>query len=135
MHKVAQQGFGAQVQAYESARPSFPTAALTQILSLLQPGSQILDIGAGTGKFTRLIAAKCGTVNVQAVEPVQQMREVFQQVVPGVKIQEGHADNLPLPDSAVDCITCAQVCHLLGSLKQAESICAWPGIHWMNCLQ
>lgn len=109
LHRVAQQGFRANVQAYESARPSFPAEALAQIESLLRSDSLILDVGAGTGKFTRLLASKYGPANVQAVEPVQEMRECFQTAVPGVQIQAGTADALPLPDRSMDCITCAQV--------------------------
>ncbi|KAK9820666.1 hypothetical protein WJX74_002948 [Apatococcus lobatus] len=125
VHRVAQQGFRANVQAYETARPSFPADAIAQIVSLLRPDSQILDVGAGTGKFTRLLASKCGYANVQAVEPVEEMRECFQTAVPGVCVQDGSADFLPLPDSSMDCITCAQAFHWFantGSLREFRRV-------------
>lgn len=122
VHQVARQGFGANVQAYESARPSFPADAICYILSQLRPDSQILDVGAGTGKFTRLLASKCGPAHVQAIEPVKEMRECFQRTVPDVRIKDGQADTLPLPDSSMDCITCAQV-----SLSMSSSLsCVQP---------
>lgn len=129
VHKVAQQGFRANVQAYENTRPSFPAAALTQIASLLRPDSHILDVGAGTGKFTRLLASKYGPANVQAVEPVQEMRECFQTAVPDVLVQDGNADALSLPDRSMDCITCAQVPVAVAKPLQASAISSYPSMH------
>ena len=41
----------------------------------------MVDVGAGTGKFTRMLVAR--GLNVTAVEPVQQMRETLQVSLPG----------------------------------------------------
>ena len=71
IHAAAAAGFAAGAEVYERARPSYPpdaVAAVVEALSL-RPGGSLLELGAGTGKMTRLLAST--GVGVLAVEPAR----------------------------------------------------------------
>ena len=58
--------FGWEVGAYDSGRPGYPDAAVDWLVPA--HAGTVLDIGAGTGKFTRsLVLRGFGTI---AVEPL-----------------------------------------------------------------
>ncbi|MCL2195735.1 MAG: class I SAM-dependent methyltransferase [Oscillospiraceae bacterium] len=100
--------FTGKAQAYAAARPSYPAAALDYIASLLPPDAVIADIGAGTGKFTQLLAERGYTVH--AVEPNEDM---LAQLQPHANITAHHAaaEATGLPAHSVDAITVAQALH------------------------
>ena len=58
VHEVAEEGFGREAEVYERVRPSYPADAVTWLVDNLGlgPGRIVLDLAAGTGKFTRLLA-------------------------------------------------------------------------------
>jgi SAM-dependent methyltransferase len=69
----------------------------------------VCDLGAGTGKFTRLLV---GTgASVIAVEPVAEMRGHLEANVAGAKAVTGSAEEIPLPSDSVDAVTAAQSFH------------------------
>lgn len=104
-------GFDRLADAYERGRPGYPAAAIRHIGRVLHLGtsSTIVDVGGGTGKFTRALAP-LGAARV-AVEPTRGMREVFQRVVPDVPVLDGTAEKIPLPDRFADAIVSAQAFH------------------------
>ncbi|CAK9784664.1 unnamed protein product [Cutaneotrichosporon oleaginosum] len=55
VHAVAAQGF-THADAYDAARPSYPPAALALVRALLPPAARVIEPGAGTGIFSRLLA-------------------------------------------------------------------------------
>ncbi|HEY4915702.1 MAG TPA: class I SAM-dependent methyltransferase, partial [Solirubrobacteraceae bacterium] len=69
----------------------------------------VLDLGAGTGKFTRALVSR--GLDVVAVEPLDEMREILQQQLPDVRALAGTAENIPLDDDSVDAVTVAQAWH------------------------
>jgi ubiquinone/menaquinone biosynthesis C-methylase UbiE len=73
------------------------------------PGRTVLDLGAGTGKLTRLLVPL--GARVIAVEPLAEMRAKLEEILPGVVALEGTAEDLPLADNSVDVVTCAQAFH------------------------
>lgn len=103
--------FGAVAADYERSRPSYPPAAIDALRRQvgIGPGRRVLDLAAGTGKLTRLLA---GTgADVVAVEPVEGMRQQLAQAVPEVEALDGTAETIPLPDGSVDAVTVAQAFH------------------------
>lgn len=66
--------FGEVAELYERVRPAYPAAAVDRVLELGAPARYVLEIGAGTGKLTRLLAAR--GVDVTALEPNREMAGV-----------------------------------------------------------
>ena len=97
---------------YAKARPGYPDAALDYIKGLVPPNAVFADIGAGTGKFTELLAR--GGYTVHAVEPNADMREqlaVALAAYKNVNIINAPAEATTLPDNSIDVIACAQALH------------------------
>lgn len=111
IHHAAAQGFSNQADAYARGRPDYPAALDTWLKTTLQlgPGKTVVDLGAGTGKFTRLVAAT--GASVIAVEPVARMRAQLSAALPAVTALEGSAEAIPLADASADAIVCAQAFH------------------------
>ena len=111
IHQSAARGFALAPEAYERGRPMYPFAAVRRLVRevRIRPESPMLDLGAGTGKLTRLLA-QLGA-DVVAVEPVDAMRERLVETIPGVKALPGTAETIPLEDESMDAVTVAQAFH------------------------
>jgi SAM-dependent methyltransferase len=96
---------------YERARPDYPAAAVEWLAGRLRlrPGRTVLDLGAGTGKLTRQLAAT--GVELVAVEPLDQMRAHLEETTPRARALAGRAEEIPLADGSVDAVTVAQAFH------------------------
>jgi SAM-dependent methyltransferase len=103
--------FDALAAEYERGRPGWPAPALDAMTSRLglDAGSTVLDLAAGTGKLTRSLVPRFGTVI--AVEPLDGMRAILEQVVPGARALAGTAEAIPLEDASVDAIAIAEAFH------------------------
>ncbi|MEO7224079.1 MAG: class I SAM-dependent methyltransferase [Devosia sp.] len=111
IHETAQTGFDTDAARYARGRPDYPAEVdgwLRDTLDL-EPGKTVVDLGAGTGKFTRRPIATGAAVI--AVEPVAAMRQKFSKDLPDVPVLDGSATAIPLPDASVDAIVCAQAFH------------------------
>lgn len=94
--------FTGKAEVYASARPSYPDAALDYIASLVPQGAAVADIGAGTGKFTALLARH--GYEMFAVEPNADMRKLLAVTLApftNAKIIDGTAEATTLPDHSV----------------------------------
>jgi SAM-dependent methyltransferase len=111
IHPVAAQGFAGTVESYRRSRPSYPPDAVAWLVDALgiAPGRTVVDVGAGTGKFTSLMAAT--GASIVAVEPLEAMRAALAGELTVVKILEGTAEAMPLADGSADAITVAQAFH------------------------
>lgn len=111
MHDAAQKGFACQSAAYERGRPDYPVGLSGWLGTALHlgPGQRVLDLGAGTGKFTRRLLDQ--GAEVLAVEPVAAMRDRLHQALPLVRALDGTAEALPLTDASIDAVLCAQAFH------------------------
>src|ERR1700704_2991938 len=111
VHPIAAAGFGAAAEVYERARPSYPQAAVDWIVDRcgLAPGRVVADIGAGTGKLTRLLVPS--GARVIGVEPLPEMRAKLVQTTPDAEALDGTAEAIPLADESVDAVTVAQAFH------------------------
>jgi MOSC domain-containing protein YiiM/SAM-dependent methyltransferase len=117
IHVAAARGFTAGVEAYERARPTYPPEAVETIVETLglAPGRTLLELGAGTGKLTRLLAPT--GVRLLAVEPVEAMRAKLLDVVPDVELIDGTAEAIALPNASVDAIVVAQAFHWFDAIR------------------
>jgi SAM-dependent methyltransferase len=77
--------------------------ALMQRLLRPGPGETLLDVGCGTGHFTRRFAAQGLTVT--GLDPDPAMLEYARTQEPVVPYVEGTAVRLPFPDQAFDMVT------------------------------
>lgn len=83
--------FGQVAELYDRARPSYPPEAVDALLGYgaLTPGDPVIDVGAGTGKATELLAQR--GLRVLALEPSAEMAAVARTrcaAYPGVQIVE-----------------------------------------------
>jgi SAM-dependent methyltransferase len=113
VHEEARRGFGTarSVAAYERGRPGYPAEAVAELVQVLGigPGATVLDLAAGSGKLARqLLPAGAGLV---AVEPSPAMRERLAAAASGVRVLEGTAEAIPLPDGSLDAVTVGQAFH------------------------
>jgi len=103
------EGFTGKAKAYAKARPGYPDDAVDLIRGLAHPNATYADIGAGTGKFTELLA-KHGH-EIFAIEPNADMLEQLSITLmpfPNVKIINGTAEATTLFNNSVDVIICSQ---------------------------
>jgi SAM-dependent methyltransferase len=99
--------FGSAADLYDAIRPSYPPEAVRWMLG--DDALRVVDLGAGTGIFSRLVASLGH--DVVAVEPDSGMRARLAATSPGVTALAGSAEAVPLLDSSVDAVVAAQAFH------------------------
>jgi SAM-dependent methyltransferase len=97
--------FGAHADAYERARPAWPQDAARWLV----PGDVelVVELGAGTGKLTRALAAL--GVRVVAVEPDPRMLAVLRGL--GLEGMEGSAETIPFGDGMAGAVVAGSSLH------------------------
>jgi SAM-dependent methyltransferase len=105
---VFARAFGGEAERYQRMRPPYPKQAVDFVLAG-RPSGRVLDVGAGTGKLTRLLLEQAE--QVVAVEPDRQMRRVLARAVPEAEVLNGTAERLPLPDASIDAVFAGQAFH------------------------
>jgi ubiquinone/menaquinone biosynthesis C-methylase UbiE len=111
IHEQASIGFQRAADAYERGRPEYPAAAVERLVRALKiaAGSRVVELGAGTGKFTKALLAT--GAEIIAVEPVEAMRRKLAERLPSLPVVDGTAEAIPLPDASVDAVVAAQAFH------------------------
>lgn len=128
--------FGDVADRYERARPLYPQAALLELAARcgLRSGTPVVDLGAGTGKLTRQVAAL--GADVVAVEPAAGMRRRLEAKVPDVPVLDGTAEDIPLPDASVEVVTAGQAFHWFDTRRALDEIArvlrpnGWLALLW-----
>jgi SAM-dependent methyltransferase len=104
--------FGAVAASYAVHRPDYPADAVRWCVAPVgrDIGSlRVLDLGAGTGKLTAVLADLAAEVT--AVEPDPAMLGELRRELPSVRSLPGSAEQIPLPDASVDAVLCGQAMH------------------------
>src|ERR1700728_2949036 len=101
LSSLATQGFS-NGDLYNAARPNYPQEALDYFAETfnLDDAMHILDLGAGTGIFTRQIRHYVG--NVIAVEPSASMRASLEASGVDVEVLAGSDVAIPLEGDSID---------------------------------
>lgn len=112
---------------YDKYRPSYPKESVDALLNALRlsdaRGATIVDLAAGTGKFTELLSGHDGDYKIVAVEPNEHMRsELVKKELASVTVEDGLANSIPLADGQADAVVIAQV----SSIQQAVSTRSEP---------
>ncbi|KAL9061702.1 MAG: hypothetical protein Q9206_000381 [Seirophora lacunosa] len=103
----------ADAVSYDSHRPSYPIEVVDDLLAKLQVRgvnhARIVDVGAGTGKLSELLAARDEDYEIIAVEPHEEMRaQCAAKRLRGVKVVDGVANNMPVRTQSADAVVVAQ---------------------------
>jgi len=109
--------FGAHADAYERARPAWPVEVARWLVP--EGAELVVELGAGTGKLTRAVAAL--GVRVVAVEPDPRMLAVLR----GLELEGvvGSAEAIPFDDGVADAVIAGS------SLHWFELELALPEVH------
>jgi SAM-dependent methyltransferase len=145
VHPIAARAFDARAEEYERARPGWPPDAVAAVLDRFGSGA-VVDLAAGTGKLTRVIAEQADTVI--AIEPVEGMRRVLREQLPHVRAMSGTAEAIPLPDDSIDAVFVGEAFHWFDAARAVAEIArllkpggglavfvhkpGWEGIGWLD---
>lgn len=85
--------------AYDAHRPAYPAAAVQALLTHMhladKPHARLVEVAAGTGKFTEALAGRHEGFEVVAVEPHEEMRRALEaKALRGVCVRAGRAEEL-----------------------------------------
>ncbi|EDO42675.1 predicted protein [Nematostella vectensis] len=122
-------------KTYENVRPSYTREPveflLKKIGALNEDGTpcnrefKILELGAGTGKFTRVVMEvleKNPNFQVIASEPLPEMCHKFKEVLPGVEVMQFAAEDIPFPDATFDSVLASSSIHWFSNHKSMQEI-------------
>lgn len=99
--------FALVADSYERGRPGYPEEAVRWLVG--EEPLDVVDLGAGTGKLTRVLVDLGHRVT--AIEPLPEMLELIPQAAPGAGAILGNAEVIPLPDAYADVVAAAQSFH------------------------
>ncbi len=141
-------GFAEVADAYERGRPDYAPAVVGAIAAELgiPAAGPVLDLAAGTGKLTRALLGI--GLDVVAVEPQLQLRELLEASVGHERVREGLAEAIPLPEESVAAVTVADAFHWFdhalalaeigrvlrpgGGLAVLSAVPDWSGASWAH---
>ncbi|KAI6379121.1 hypothetical protein MCOR25_002100 [Pyricularia grisea] len=128
--EAAREGFS-DGGAYDAYRATYPRAVVDSFLDKIKVKgrgrARIVEVGAGTGKFTERLVERQEKYEVVAVEPLAGMRAQLADKELGgsgsrVKLVDGHAGGIPLEDGWGDAAVVAQAFHWFADEGALEEI-------------
>lgn len=111
------EGFGADADRYDRARPSYPAELVDWVLEA-SPGRDVLDVGAGTGIVARLFQAR--GCRVLGVEPDPRMAEAARRR--GLDVEVSKIEDWDPAGRAFDAVVAGQVWHWVEPVAGAVAV-------------
>jgi SAM-dependent methyltransferase len=99
--------FGSVAEQYDEFRPGPPASAASLFGDI--GGRDVLEVAAGTGKWTRFLLELGAVVTV--VEPDDDMRAVLTRRSPSVRAIQGAAEHLPVDEESFDTVLVSSAWH------------------------
>lgn len=93
--------------------------ALLARLLAARPGERLLDVGCGTGYFTRRCARELGVFATGLDPDPAALQVALRQAGPGERYVEGRAERLPFPDCSFDRTICVTALCFIADQRQA----------------
>ena len=111
--------FGPVAAMYDDVRPGYPAAVATAIVDVHggRPATAV-EVGAGTGKGTELLARLGGRIT--CLEPDPGMAAVLRARFPAVEVRETTFEQWDAPPGGVDLIGCALAWHWLDPATRSQ---------------
>ncbi|CAH1799734.1 unnamed protein product [Owenia fusiformis] len=121
LHANVVEGFKSG-DSYNSHRPDYTEETTNFVLNKLNLETEraydILELGAGTGIFTRkLLEYDTKDLRILAADPLENFLEKLKLLSPDVETLQCSAESIPLPDCSVKNIICAQSLHWFSNKK------------------
>ncbi|WP_063752602.1 class I SAM-dependent methyltransferase [Streptomyces natalensis] len=119
-HAARARSFSSVAAQYAASRPGYPAElfdAIEERSGRSLNGARVLDVGAGTGIATALLAAR--GAEVIAVEPGPGMAAQLRAGLPGVPLVRASGDALPFRAAAFDLVCYAQAWHWTDPARSA----------------
>lgn len=116
-------GYKERIDQYIGGRPSYPEALMDFIFANSAKDATVADIGAGTGIFTKLLAARF--LKVYAIEPEAGMRNILNKVAQkntNIITSDGSAEHTGLDDNSIDLVCAAQAFHWFNATAFKEEV-------------
>ena len=119
VHEAANAGYSRNVAHYADGRPTYHPDLARRVVDRYGGGS-VIELGAGTGIFTRQLVDL--GASVVAVEPVVSMRTMLGERVPEAEIRVGSAESIPATDNSADTVVAAQSFHWFSYREALDEI-------------
>jgi SAM-dependent methyltransferase len=142
---ILSQSFGEVAEEYNRLRSGPSQEALDWLIP--EDAADVLEIGAGTGILTRLLAERVG--HLIAVEPDERMRAVLAASDRRVEVLAGQAEEIPAAASSVDVVIAQSAWHWVDESRAIPEVArvlrpggrlslVWTGpdrsVDWMRSL-
>ncbi len=100
------------------------TAAYRRLVRALEvlPAHAVVDVGCGTGQFTRLLREVAGPDSVIGVDPDASAVQFAREKSKDITYRVGEADALPVTDHSVDLVTSALSFHHVDPARRDAAI-------------
>lgn len=142
---ILSRSFGEVAGEYNRLRSGPSSEALDWLIP--EGATDVLEIGAGTGILTRLLAERAD--HVAAVEPDERMRAVLAAGQGELEVLDGRAEEIPVADSSLDVVIAQSAWHWVDEERAVPEVArvlrpsgrlslVWTGpdrsVDWMRSL-
>jgi SAM-dependent methyltransferase len=109
-------------QTYDLGRPRYGQAVASALLEMLElsAGDPVLELGAGTGQLSQALVES--GLELTAVEPLEQTRELLAQAIGPERVLAGVAEAIPLADGSVRAVLAADSFHWFDETRAIPEI-------------